>query len=115
MTASAPLLARVSGLNATLAKNIVDYRDANGPFACRNAVKKVPRLGEKTFEQAAGFLRIISDKHPLDRSAVHPEVGVKPDQFTLIANHAMHDSWLHTNPRKIDGPPAVRELLDAAW
>ena len=72
-TASAPLLARVSGLNATLAKNIVDYRDANGPFASRDAVKKVPRLGEKTFEQAAGFLRIISDKHPLDRSAVHPE------------------------------------------
>ena len=72
-TASAPLLARVSGLNATLAKNIVDYRDANGPFASRSAVKKVLRLGDKTFEQAAGFLRITNDKHPLDRSAVHPE------------------------------------------
>ncbi len=72
-TASAPLLARVSGLNGTLAKNIVDYRDANGPFPSRTAVRKVPRLGDKTFEQAAGFLRIISDKHPLDRSSVHPE------------------------------------------
>ena len=72
-TASAPLLARVSGLNTTLAKNIVEYRDANGPFATRSAVKKVPRLGDKTFELAAGFLRIISDKQPLDRSAVHPE------------------------------------------
>ena len=72
-TASAPLLARVSGLNATLAKNIVDYRDANGPFSSRSAVRKVPRLGDKTFEQAAGFLRITSDKHPLDRSSVHPE------------------------------------------
>jgi uncharacterized protein len=72
-TASAPLLARVSGLNATLAKNIVDFRDANGPFSSRSAVRKVPRLGDKTFEQSAGFLRIISDKHPLDRSSVHPE------------------------------------------
>ncbi len=72
-TASAPLLARVSGLNATLAKNIVEFRDANGPFVSRSAVRKVPRLGDKTYEQAAGFLRIISDKHPLDRSSVHPE------------------------------------------
>ena len=75
-TASAPLLARVSGLNATLARNIVDYRDANGPFPNRGAIRKVPRLGDKTFEQAAGFLRIASDHpdaDPLDRSAVHPE------------------------------------------
>jgi uncharacterized protein len=75
-TASAQLLARVSGLNAALARNIVDFRDANGPFACREALKKVPRLGDKTFEQAAGFLRIASDApeaNPLDRSAVHPE------------------------------------------
>lgn len=72
-TASAPLLARVSGLNSTLAKNIVEYRDANGPFVNRNSVRKVPRLGDKTFEQAAGFLRIVSDKYPLDRSSVHPE------------------------------------------
>ncbi len=72
-TASAPLLERVSGLNKALAKNIVDYRDANGPFPNRTAIRNVPRLGEKTFEQAAGFLRIPDGDNPLDRSAVHPE------------------------------------------
>ncbi len=72
-TASAPLLARVSGLNRALAKNIVEYRDANGPFANRKKLRKVPRLGDKTFEQAAGFLRINDGDNPLDRSSVHPE------------------------------------------
>jgi uncharacterized protein len=72
-TASVALLARVSGLNATLARNIVDYRDANGPFPSREHLKKVPRLGDKTFEQAAGFLRVNGGDNPLDRSAVHPE------------------------------------------
>ncbi len=72
-TASAPLLERVSGLNKALAKNIVAYRDTNGPFPNRMAIRKVPRLGEKTFEQAAGFLRIPDGDNPLDRSAVHPE------------------------------------------
>lgn len=72
-TASVPLLARVSGLNQTLAANIVAYRDANGAFKTRTALKKVPRLGPKTFEQAAGFLRIMNGKNPLDASAVHPE------------------------------------------
>jgi protein Tex len=72
-TASAPLLARVSGLNATLARNIVDYRDSHGPFSNRDTIRKVPRLGDKTFEQAAGFLRINDGNNPLDRSAVHPE------------------------------------------
>jgi uncharacterized protein len=72
-TASAPLLARISGLNATLAGNIVSYRDQNGAFASRTALKKVPRLGDKTFEQAAGFLRVMNGNNPLDASAVHPE------------------------------------------
>jgi len=76
-TASAPLLTRVSGLNATLAANIVAYRDAHGAFAARRQLQQVPRLGEKTFEQAAGFLRIMGGQgegaHPLDASAVHPE------------------------------------------
>ncbi|WP_347554294.1 Tex family protein [Robbsia sp. KACC 23696] len=72
-TASVALLARVSGLNALLARNIVDYRDANGAFASREALRKVPRLGDKTFEQAAGFLRVNAGANPLDRSAVHPE------------------------------------------
>ena len=72
-TASAPLLAQVSGLNRVLAQNIVSYRDAHGPFSNRQALLKVPRVGEKTFEQAAGFLRINDGDNPLDRSAVHPE------------------------------------------
>jgi uncharacterized protein len=72
-TASAPLLTRVSGLNKTLAANIVAHRDENGAFASRSALKKVPRLGPKAFEQAAGFLRIMNGKNPLDASAVHPE------------------------------------------
>ncbi len=72
-TASAPLLERVSGLNQALAKNVVAYRDAHGPFHNRLALRQVPRLGEKTFEQAAGFLRVMDGDNPLDRSAVHPE------------------------------------------
>jgi protein Tex len=72
-TASAPLLARVSGLNQTLASNIVVFRNENGAFKTRTALKKVPRLGPKAFEQAAGFLRIMNGKNPLDASAVHPE------------------------------------------
>ncbi|MNF59012.1 hypothetical protein D3C84_405920 [compost metagenome] len=72
-TASAALLARISGLNATLAQNIVAHRDAHGAFKTRDALKKVPRLGDKTFEQAAGFLRVMNGDNPLDASAVHPE------------------------------------------
>ena len=72
-TASAPLLARVSGLGAGLAANIVSYRDANGRFKARNELKKVARLGGKAFEQAAGFLRIRDGSDPLDASGVHPE------------------------------------------
>ncbi|EII3092931.1 Tex family protein [Vibrio cholerae] len=72
-TASAALLTRVAGLSAALAQNIVDYRDENGRFESRSALKKVPRLGPKAFEQCAGFLRIMDGKNPLDASAVHPE------------------------------------------
>ena len=72
-TASAPLLSRVSGLSAGVAQNIVSYRDTHGMFLARSALKKVPRLGEKTFEQAAGFLRVMGGDNPLDASAVHPE------------------------------------------
>ena len=72
-TASAPLLARISGLNQTLAQNIVAWRDQNGAFDNRKTLLKVPRLGEKTYEQAAGFLRIHGGSEPLDASAVHPE------------------------------------------
>lgn len=72
-TASIPLLARVSGLNETIARNIVELRNQQGAFADRQSLKKVPRFGDKTFEQAAGFLRISQGKNPLDASAVHPE------------------------------------------
>ena len=94
-TASAPLLARVSGLSNTVAQGIVAYRDANGAFASRAALKKVPRLGDKTFEQAAGFLRIVDGANPLDASAVHPEsypvvekilADVKRDVKSLIGD-----------------------------
>ncbi len=72
-TASAPLLTRVAGLSAGLAANVVSYRDHNGAFRNRKELLKVPRLGEKTFEQCAGFLRIREGDNPLDGSAVHPE------------------------------------------
>jgi uncharacterized protein len=97
-TASAPLLARVSGIGTGLAHNIVLHRDANGPFASRKELKKVPRLGPKAFEQCAGFLRIRGGDDPLDTSGVHPEsypvvrrilAAAKADIGGLIGNAAM--------------------------
>ena len=97
-TASAPLLTRVSGLNATVASNIVAYRDANGPFKRRADLKKVPRLGDKAFEQAAGFLRIMNAANPLDSSSVHPEAypvverivaDIKKDVKSVIGDIAL--------------------------
>lgn len=96
-TASAPLLARISGLNSTLAHNIVQFRNENGAFKNRKTLLKVPRLGDKTFEQAAGFLRVQGGSEPLDASAVHPEAypivakmlassNLKAQE--LIANHS---------------------------
>lgn len=72
-TASTSLLSYVSGIGPKLAENIVNYREEHGAFSSRNDIKKVPRLGEKAFEQSAGFLRVKSAKNPLDNSAVHPE------------------------------------------
>jgi len=72
-TASKQLLTYVSGLGPQLARNIVEYRNENGPFKSRKELLKVPRMGEKAYEQAAGFMRISNGKHPLDKSAVHPE------------------------------------------
>jgi protein Tex len=80
--ASVPLLAQVAGLNKTLAKNVVDYRDEHGQFTSRKELLKVPRLGPKAFEQAAGFLRITDGDNPLDASAVHPEA------YKLVENIA---------------------------
>ncbi len=72
-TASVPLLRCVAGLNETVANNIITFRDQNGKFKTRQQLKKVPRLGDKVFEQAAGFLRIVNGENPLDASSVHPE------------------------------------------
>jgi uncharacterized protein len=94
-TASAPLLARVSGIGTGLAQSIVQHRDANGPFKSRKALKDVPRLGPKAFEQCAGFLRINDGEDPLDKSGVHPEAyplvrkileATKSDIKALIGN-----------------------------
>src|SRR5207253_3305998 len=72
-TASTPLLSRVSGIGEGLARGIVSYREENGPFRTRAALKQVPRLGPKAFELSAGFLRISNGDDPLDASGVHPE------------------------------------------
>ena len=94
-TASVPLLSRVSGIGPSLAQSIVQHRDANGPFKSRKALKEVPRLGPKAFEQCAGFLRINGGEDPLDASGVHPEAypvvrrilgATKSDIKTLIGN-----------------------------
>ena len=120
-TASVPLLSRVSGLNANLARNIVTFRDANGAFPNRQALKKVSRLGEKTFEQAAGFLRIMNSNNPLDASAVHPEAF--PVVEKILAQHhkslkeilGNKEFLYHLNPADyIDntfGIPTVTDIL----
>jgi len=124
-TASAALLTRVSGLNTTLANQIVAHRDANGPFANREALKQVPRLGPKTFELAAGFLRVPGGSNPLDSSSVHPEAypvvqrilaDLKLDMSGSIANLIGNTDLL----KRIDaakyvddrfGLPTVRDIL----
>ncbi|WBL45128.1 Tex family protein [Algoriphagus halophytocola] len=90
-TASKQLLTYVSGLGPTLAQNIVDFRNENGPFKSRAQLKKVPRLGDKAFEQAAGFLRISKAKHPLDSSAVHPERYGLVEQMAKDVNASVSD------------------------
>ncbi|WP_274570872.1 Tex family protein [Neisseria leonii] len=106
-TASAPLLARISGLNSTLAQNIVAYRDEHGAFDSRKTLLKVPRLGEKTFEQAAGFLRIRGGKEPLDASAVHPEAY--PVVAKMLADQGISAAELIGNRDKI------RQIKPAAY
>ncbi len=101
-TASAPLLARVSGLSRVLAQNIVEYRDAHGPFPNRVMIRKVPRLGDKTFEQAAGFLRISNGDNPLDRSAVHPEAYPVVERMLARLNTGIADV--------MGKPAALKEL-----
>ena len=110
-TASAPLLEHIAGINATVAKNIVEYREQNGMFTSRAELKKVPKLGPRCFEQCAGFLRVPESKNPLDATAVHPEsyaaaekllkrYGVKPAAVGDLADRV-----------KADGLSAVAEEI----
>jgi len=120
-TASAALLTRVSGLNSTLAKNIVAYRDEKGAFPNRIALKEVSRFGEKAFEQAAGFLRIPNGNNPLDASSVHPEAypvverilkKISADMKEVIGNR---DKLKGLSPSEFTderfGVPTVRDIL----
>lgn len=90
-TASVPLLASVAGLNETIAKKIISYRDENGRFKNRITVKKVPGLGDKRFQQAAGFLRITQGDNPLDASAVHPEAYPVVERILTEHNKTLRD------------------------
>ncbi|MEV4363539.1 Tex family protein [Nonomuraea sp. NPDC004186] len=120
-TASAPLLTRVSGIGSTLAESIVRHRDSNGPFRTRAALKQVPRLGPKAFEQCAGFLRIREGDDPLDVSSVHPEAypvvrriltSAKTDLKSLIGNTAALRSMKpETFTDETFGLPTVTDIL----
>ena len=120
-TASKQLLTYISGLGPQLAKGIVEYRNEHGPFHSRQALKQVPRLGPKAFEQAAGFLRIRDGENPLDRSAVHPEsypiVDVMARNLGCSVVNLMHDEKLR---KRIDlgryisdkvGLPTLNDIL----
>ena len=102
-TASKQLLTYVSGLGPTLAENIVNYRNENGPFQTRKEILKVPRMGEKVFEQAAGFLRIRDGKNPLDASAVHPE------RYKLVEQMAKD---LQSDLKTIIGKSDIKSKID---
>ena len=87
-TASPALLARVSGLNAAVCKNIVAYREENGAFSSRAELKKVPKLGPKAFEQCAGFLRVPESRNPLDNTGVHPESYKSAKELLTLVNYS---------------------------
>ena len=119
--ASAALLTRVAGLSTTMAQNIVDYRNELGRFESRSALKKVPRLGPKAFEQCAGFLRIMDGKNPLDASSVHPEaypvVKKIAEQTGKATKTLIGDSEFLRNLRAADytdetfGLPTVTDII----
>ena len=120
-TASVPLLARISGLSTTLAENIVNHRDAHGPFKTRASLKEVPRLGPKTFEQAAGFLRVPAGDNPLDASSVHPEAYPVVERILADLKRPMMDVMRDASLLKAVnaakytderfGLPTVRDIL----
>ena len=90
-TASASLLAQVAGLNSTTAKNVVAYREENGPFTARNQLKKVPKLGPKAYEQCAGFLRVPESKEILDNTGVHPETYEAAEKLLTLCGYSKQD------------------------
>ena len=90
-TASPSLLQRVAGLNGTTAKNVVAYREENGPFTSRKQILKVPKLGPKAFEQCAGFLRVPESKSILDNTAVHPESYAAAEKLLSLTGHSLAD------------------------
>ncbi len=99
-TASKELLSYVSGLGPQLARNIVEYRNENGPFKTRKELMKVARMGEKAYEQAAGFLRVLNSKHPLDKSAVHPESYVIVEKMAADLNCTIQQLMTEKELRK---------------
>ncbi|WP_055105601.1 Tex family protein [Paenibacillus ihumii] len=125
-TASPSLLSYVSGVNATIAKNIVKYREENGKFTSRKQLQKVPRLGAKTFEQCVGFLRINEGENPLDRTPIHPEsYGVVTQLFqelrvelSQLGTKELAEMLSSLEPESLAvqlgvGVPTLRDILDS--
>lgn len=125
-TASPSLLSYVAGVNSTIAKNIVKYREENGKFASRKQLQKVPRLGAKTFEQCAGFMRISEGENPLDKTAIHPESYPVVDrlfkELSIDMNKLGSEELTHLLERysaqelaeKVEvGIPTLRDILDS--
>ncbi|WP_179395229.1 Tex family protein [Lacticaseibacillus absianus] len=115
-TASAALLTRISGLSATIAANIVQYRDEHGRYGSRAALKKVPRLGPKAFEQSVGFLRIVAGREPLDNTDVHPESYPVARQLLKaagVAPAALGTEAAQTKLRLVDTAPLIASGVGA--
>ncbi|WP_176718119.1 Tex family protein [Paenibacillus kribbensis] len=125
-TASPALLSYVAGINATIAKNIVKYREENGKFSNRRQLQKVPRLGAKTYEQSIGFIRIPGGENPLDRTPIHPEsyavvdrllaeLGISAhDLGTKAAGQALNISSIEQLAAKLEvGVPTLRDILES--
>lgn len=125
-TASSALLSYVAGINATIAKNIVKYREENGKFNNRRQLQKVPRLGAKTYEQSVGFIRIPGGENPLDRTPIHPESYVVVDRLlaelgisahdlgTKAATEALNVSNIDELAAKLEvGVPTLKDILDS--
>ncbi|MCP3744408.1 Tex family protein [Paenibacillus sp. A3M_27_13] len=125
-TASSALLSYVAGINATIAKNIVKYREENGKFSSRRQLQKVPRLGAKTYEQSVGFIRIPGGENPLDRTPIHPESYAVVDRLLAELDISAHDLGTKTamealSVSNIDelaaklevGVPTLKDILDS--